>query len=151
MTVETITVCANESKRMDDTLICESERCFSRVFKPNSQSMRVTYDLPAYLKESEFFIVYSGNLRTNNAFSEASIVLIIEGTKGQLIHWGGQPIRYHVYETDTWCKFTDSIRVRYEDWQEKYHRIHVLPYLGNCNFEKLDIDTLKVIIKEKVS
>ncbi|MGE0568532.1 MAG: hypothetical protein AB7O73_11325 [Bacteroidia bacterium] len=150
-TLDTMIACAKESKRMDDTLICESQRCFSRIMKSNSQSLRITYNLPEHLKKGEFFIVYSGNLRTNNAFSEGSIALIIEGANGQLIHWGAQHIRYHVYETDTWCKFSDSIKIKYEDWQEKYHRIHVFPFLGNCNFEKFDVDTLKVTIKEKVS
>ncbi len=149
--VESKTFPAQQIAHQNDTVINDTitHSFFSRLHNRGAFGMIYTYFPPDNIRDKPMEIVFSGNARTNYAYSNAFVNVTMGSKKGVQLGWTGRNLRYFFTDINTWCKFRDSVTFKREDWHDPYYRIDVFSYLPNPTQENFDIDTLFVKIKVK--
>lgn len=148
--INTQVIIPDQVSRADDTLMYDSlaHVPFSRLRRLASFGLRYAYELPEQNRGKEMYVVVSGRTRSNYAQSTAVIVVVTHKDNEQL-SWQVIPMRLYYTEQNKWCTFRDSVRVPEKfDWKE-YTRLDVVTHLSNSTQELFDIDTMKVVLKQK--
>ncbi len=122
---------------------------FSRIRKSNTAGLQYVFNVSEANQNKHYYIVFKGRVRTNYALSNAAIVLMAFDKDKQQLCWMTAPLRPFVVQQNNWNYFLDSIHIPNVMNDVRYTTLNAFAYLGNSNFENMDIDTFKVTLKRK--
>jgi hypothetical protein len=123
---------------------------FSRIKTRATGGLNAGWTLPEERRNKELCVVVTGRARSNYAHSNADIVLAASSPTNKLTVWRAVHLRYFNVDENHWFPFRDSFLLKATAENEVYSSMNIFAFLGDSEKETFDMDTLKVIIKEKL-
>lgn len=151
ITTKKITLAKRENLA-EDTVIKDNTNSiyFSRVSTPKKYGLRSEYILPPDAKNRDLWIIISGRCRTDNIYSNSSIIAHTVSEDGQILFWGNIPLRCFYADINKWSTFKDSVIAK-RSYYNKYHfKVICQAFLNDTIKEKFDIDSLIIEIKQRI-
>jgi hypothetical protein len=120
---------------------------FQRLNENYKYGIGYTYQLNDNDAKNGLTFVVKGKVRTNNIYSNGSIIIILSNNTEQT-HWIPNNLKYHIVDLNSWNWFYDSINLPKSTKEYPYNKIFVQTALGDSKSENFDLDSLKFVIKK---
>lgn len=151
-TIHEQAITVNKDDLKDDSIITDSINggYYTRLTQPASFGRTLKYTLNAEQEGKGFYIIFSGRARSNYAQSNGTISVSIHDKDNEQLGWFSVFLKSNFTEKNTWCHFKDSIKIEPVLEGKKHKSITCLVFLAASTQEVFDLDSLYVVIKEKV-
>jgi len=140
----------DKNKLQDDSLIKYpgTNSYFSRIKEHGSFGRRMVFPLNEKQERKEFYIVFTGKIRSNYPQSKSTITVVTNDKSGAQIDWRCVFLKTFYTEMNRWCYFKDSVKITVDERWRKHRSITCFPFLPSGTGEAFDIDSLYVSINE---
>lgn len=122
---------------------------FTRLYRPATQGMVYSYNLPPEQQNKHYYIVFRGKMRSNYAQSNGGVVFLARDKNNGQLCWWSLPARPHLVLQNQWNVFHDSLHIPGLINDIVYTSVHAFPFLGNSTTENFDVDSLHVMLKQR--
>lgn len=124
---------------------------FSRLTDSGGVGLFNGFKLEDKYLDKELWVVFEGNARSNFPYSNGTITVIGSNDKNEDLCRIPAYLKYHLTGINKWCHFKDSIFLTSQLNFHVYNVINTFVTLGVSGKEKLDVDSLIVTVRQKVS
>lgn len=151
-TVHEQEITINKDDLKSDSVLKDSSNgnFYTRLTQPVSFGRTFKYALNEEQEGKGFYIVFSGRAKSNYAQSNGTISVSIHDKDNEQLGWFSVFLKNYFTEKNVWCHFKDSVKIEPVLAGKKHKTITCMVFLAASTKEVFDLDSLYVVIKEKV-